>query len=860
MGAGWALWIFVALILSGYRSGLEKALWKRAGLALRPQESPRKSKESSALGSSAPEPEESASSYAFADHTPRVSSSQVSFASLSQYVVVPLLSSEDEHDAAKVQHVLWTLEAGAVDTTETLQVEECQEAGRPESQRPPEPLRLCRQGRGAATSRRTMGGLVSVIENSTSKTRHGEARQGITAEATGRRRISESSEGCARPQWNSKGDKRCSSESDQCEHRDTSESCSPHTSLQSRQSEEKPGEAPSEDQRLRLRMGNIHRENEREVRSSKEGVHGNQGPALQSGGRTQGSAEPSHGRASEEGHDTAAAHHRSREEPGWEARRISMGCGSRDASYAGDRRHNETQQPSEQESEVGEVSSIFHGAPPLKAALENVHNLSESQAHSFAPFLTAAWRGTRGRLLLRFSQILMIQGEWQAHSMTVQFLRGLWDDLGRGIFRLLMLSLPLMIVGYGMLALSFSCWEACEGQTKRWTIQVVVARKRQSVRKVRWKPGLGWTRPFVHYLLLWNHVGVLAGNSIMSRHSEAQHMVSQLEDHEFLDVFRPVQDRKMHVFEMWMHKPTWSTDFASYRRLMCVNLRKPHLGQIAEFWRGESEWKAYDFVKVHLPAHVESFPGFMGTRYIAFPAKNNEKVPLMVHFNGVRRFMTGTVWLDKIEDGISSGQLFDVLDPGHSCEQRQLCSIDLGTLIFWPEWVKVESGGFLLAKQVDLDDSPFSNESHVSSCSTTWNVQSDLDLSDRSVSFEVMEHEASPTSNDHEEFDLSTIMQTQLAAGVFPDRVHENDWQLRERIEATRNGAEGQWWIERDLVGRTVRVFGENEISAELEGLVLHQQGLITLFLYGLSHQHIGMKTLDIQLQALGTLRTSWLK
>ena len=271
-----------------------------------------------------------------------------------------------------------------------------------------------------------------------------------------------------------------------------------------------------------------------------------------------------------------------------------------------------------------------------------------------------------------------------------------------------------------------------------------------------------------------NHqTGALAGtggSQQLGAMGEEDHVMDQ----EYLEVFRHAQDRRFHIFELWMHKPTWNTDFVNYKRLLSIEMDRPHLGQIATSWRGREDWHDFDFVKVHLPANEEKFHGFLGQRYVAYPKGDLGRVPLLVFFDGVRKFMTGTVYLRGTPHGISSEDLFDTLDSQHQCGGRHLCSVDAGGMTFWPSYVPVAPGMYLKAKQIDLEDTTnHSDGENRSDCSTTLGGESDS----RDNEAEQEEREDEPEEVSSEKEDYSSMVQ-QRAAGVLPSRVRERSHPL----------------------------------------------------------------------------------
>ena len=853
-----------ALLCSGQQRGLEKDLDQGTCLAYRPQAFTGQEEVFSSLETTTPEQEAIATSCALFGPASRVNCSEGSLAGDFENVVVPLLQSQHGHAPDEMQHVLLALAASPMEATgpKTLpvQIQGGQEEGwRIKRKRSLEPLRHYGNFRREAVLGGTVDSVVPVDQDTIGKTRSRKAEQRYTYEAARRKRISGPTQDCAGAQWRAKGDQGSSPKGNHSQHGRPEEPSTTRTSIQSGQFEKRHRKAPYQDEGVGCRVDYLCKSNERKVHFSKEGISGIERPDDEGHGREEtGSAGSSSGfeEASNAGSDT---HHR----PGKRSNRrcgFPMGCGPRDASPSTAGRQHKASESTEQEGEAREMREghlLSLGCGSKFFADFCTVTSHENRTFSVAPFFKAAADRSRRHFFVWFSQLIGSLREWQEGSLTGERSAGFWGDFFDEVMKKPILFIPVIIGGNFFLMILYFLWEVGEDEVIQWRCLVKVSNRRINVKRKTITKGFSWTRWGIHYLLWWHQTGVLAGNSMPQRNFDAS-LESQVQDQDFLGVFRSVQDRRFHVFELWMHKPTWDTDFVQYKRLISIDMGKPHMRQIEESWRGNENWEGYDLVQVRLPSTIENFQGFMGKRYIAYPEGNTERTPLMVHFNGIRKIMTGTVWLKNEVAGLSTQTLFDILEPQNQCGDRHLCSVRTEELVFWPERFPVTHGLYLHAKQVDLhdgDDSPGTQEG--SDCTTTWYESGNEKTS--TSTFEPHENQG-----ERYETDLHSMMQRQMAAGNFPDRMRQRSTRLWEMVMAT---TQTDPLDERELVENTVAVYDAHTIWQEIEALASGRDGRVTFQLLGIADHSIGMRAIMINvwelqdlLDVIVQIRREWMR
>ena len=885
MVARWATLLYLGvlgslrLVTEGGGQGVPSA---GAGVAFRFEKGTCQGTEGAKERTIEPQQEEAAQSGSALRRTPRIEDAKVCFAADEQDVVMSILPSADADDADEMFELLRHVASGAMASKKTIPKQgseiRCQVIQVGQSwQRSAQPLWKSTGKRGHDNIC-PVGGVLTTIEDTGGETRgpreaHGSAGIGIPTKGARRKRWPALAEDCQGDQWNPRGGKRSLSKGNHRQHSGSTKPSTSCTHLQSRQFEEDGREANHTGEGSRRGMGDICQEDERQVHGTTSSLLGSKSAAVQSLGREISGIDRGNRRFTTEGHGREEADNRSGKNGGRGGPNISLGSRDGATDYDGSGGLYADGEPTEQKGEVREVSAGNVSAPgaSLEAAYRNCAN-STGQSRRFCAATTFKVVGFSllCESFSRFSQLFWEETEKCEMATNHWIMGSLMGDFLMRIFAVLIFFLPVIIGGYAFLLLGLFLWEAGENEVVIWNCLVTVSKKRV-VTKRRWlKTGVNWKRMGMYYLLWYHHVGVLAGNNIPqgTSVSTTAHVEQDLEN-DFLDVFRHARDRKHHVFELWMHKPTWTTEFGHYKKLMSINMNKPHLEQIQSSWRTSEKWDSLDLVRVRLPTRWTQFPSFMGQRYMAYPEGEPARTPMMVFFNGVFKVMTGTVWLKSTEQGILTKELFDVIDPQHQCGSRQLCSVEGESLTLWPNNFQAAPGAFIQAKQIDLEESSSNNSDGMSDCSTA--CESDRDpchvaSSTRShQDSEQMQEMSQSDGQDEGLGELSSLVQLN-AAGLLPSSMRERSSPLWEMMAATWNMHQGQWMHERDIIERTVQVFDQDNIMSEIGGLARHREGWVTVFLLGIVDTQVGTKIINVNvhemqdfLDLMVLVRRAWL-
>ena len=282
-----------------------------------------------------------------------------------------------------------------------------------------------------------------------------------------------------------------------------------------------------------------------------------------------------------------------------------------------------------------------------------------------------------------------------------------------------------------------------------------------------------------------------------------------------------------------------------------LKIEKPHVTQIKNSWRTKENWMSYEFVKVTLPSALENFQGFLGQRYLAYPEGDLGRIPILAYFNGILKVMTGTVWPRGTAHGVSIVELMEIIEPNHLCGERHLCSVQAESLSFWPEMFQARPGSYIHVKQVNIDDdSEEEGTSSTSSCSTRWHESfgenGTSSAEDEQVQINNEEAFIHEEQNLNEIEDSYVMMQVQSSAGVFPERMRERSNALWERTMAVHHEQQRQWAHERETVENTLRVFNQELIMEEINGLALRNQGHVTCYLMGIANYQIGTRVINV--------------
>ena len=504
-----------------------------------------------------------------------------------------------------------------------------------------------------------------------------------------------------------------------------------------------------------------------------------------------------------------------------------------------------------------EKGSFFFNAPCPEVLFEESNSTDLNRELPCAPELKAAQSGALGMIDYFFHMLLRIPPDVMDSAPSYYFASQMGIHVAKKIVNFLLVDhllwLPLMIFGYFISLLLIVVLEGTETEVRRLKILTFVGNQRKIVVKKICAPGFQWKVTFIYYLLWWHHAGVMAGNVVVPRMQE-RNVAATSDTHDVMEVFRHEQGKTHHLFELWMHKPTWTNEFVAYKRLMSVHMGRPHLKQIASIWKDDGDWSSFDFVKIRIPSALEAFPQFMGARYIAYPTSDPERIPLLVHFNGLSRVMTGTVWIKSLQGGFSTAELFDILEPNNQCGERHLCSVEINNVILWPSIVWIEPGTFLLARQIDLDDSSDSRTTASTSACVSTDLSGQEKASDYDTDFEDFENPSfrHQYQQFEEQEDFMALTQTRCAQGIFPHRMREKSQELHGRMEMTRQQEYDQWNQDRDFMDQNARIFGQDDITTEIDGVALHDNGNVRFFLMGIHRLYLGTKEILVNIYEMG--------
>ena len=798
---------------------------------------------------------------------PRFKDTKICPAADEQDVDMSILPCADADVASEMFELLRHVASSAMASKKTVPKQGCEigcqvfQAGQ-DWQRPTQPVRKGTEQRGHSIH--SVGSVLTATKDTGGKTggtrkASGPAGSRIPAKGARRKGWPTLAEDCQGDHRDPRGGKRSLSKGNHGQHGGGTKPSTPCTHLQSRQLEEDGREVNHTGERSRRRVGNICQKDERQVHRTTSSFPGSQSAIVKSLGRKVPSVDRGNCGFTTEGHGRKEASNRSGENGGRGGANIPMGSRSGATDADGSRGFHADGEPTEQEGEAREVSARNADAPKLsfKAACENCTN-SKGQSRSFC---TAAFLKVVGSSLLcesfsGFSQLFWNETRRDEVATNHRIVESLRADFLMRTLVVFIFFLPVIIGGYALLLLGLFLWEAGEDEVVTWNCLVTVS-KRRVVTKRRWmKPGINWKRIGMYYLLWYHHVGVLAGNNIPQGTVSAPTTVQ--EEHEvendFLDVFRHARERRHHVFELWMHKPSWATEFGHYKKLMSIDMNKPHMDQIQSSWRTSENWDILDLIRVRLPARWAQFPSFMGLRYMAYPEGEPARMPMMVFFNGVSTVRTGTVWLENTEQGILTTELFDVLDPQHQCGSRQLCSAEGDSMTLWPNHFHAAPGAFIQAKQIDLEEGSNNSSVGMSNCSTTCEdhggPHQETSISMSRESSDQMREVTWSGELDEGHDELSSLVQLH-AAGLLPPSLRERSSPLWEMMTATQNMQQEQWMHERDIIERTVQVFDQDNIMSEIGGLARHNNGWVTVFLMGIVDTQVGTKIINVNVHEM---------
>ena len=433
---------------------------------------------------------------------------------------------------------------------------------------------------------------------------------------------------------------------------------------------------------------------------------------------------------------------------------------------------------------------------------------------------------------------LWLSMEAGALRMSCRIVWNLWVDSAYGAWNSKISCMVLAIVCMTSLLLTCTIWDFFAGTKRKSKRLVFVCRRRKSVRKIAACTLTKPSRWFIGYLLLWDHCGVLAGNAWSTNRPE-ETFDSDARDLDLWDTFLPAtRPPKTFVFEMWIHKAEWADTFVSRKKVMYMDPHKGHTSQIEKQWKEEIDWGSFEIVKVEYESFPQETRGFVGDKYIAFPSRRPDHVPLMIFLNGIDKYKTGTVWVQQSEGSISSADVFDILTPEHQCETSQLCTLYGDDETLWPNSLAVRPGLYIYAKQIALV--PGGSPCSLASCSTfDGTIPGD--------------HENQASRRDYEgsENESITLFQSQLSAGSLPQRVREQSYELQRRIQATHDQDWERWEQERQIANRDAQITGQLEIQDEIDALRRHQHGRIKVYMYGLLQQQVGVEELYVDVEEL---------
>ena len=886
MGVPWATFFLAVFIFISGNSSDSTQAEARACLAFCFEKSKGQSTQDPQVQPEGSQQDLPAEEHLVVEPAPRLNTTSGCNTSRTNGLGVSLLPCPDDHDAVEMHCVLRSVEACAMATTQKIEIQRSE--GWSTSQRRSKegsasPFRRGIWGAFRDQCRRSidsMGGIVTTLESTRGKDRDGEEWQRFS-KGIGRKGQSGVGEDCPEPHRSSQGDKRSNSEGDCGRDSRSTESCPPFSFAQSGQFEENSRSLDCQAAGVRLRMGSLLQQDEGEILRSKKSLHGKQRADHKGHRGEKESLGPSHRRFAKESYPGENPRHQHRS-PRRRRGNLSMGCRSGDAGIARVRRperFNQTNESTKQESEVGEMNEFFPFAPgpTLEAAWEDLYNSSFDCEMVFCGFGSSFVTHASANLFevsMRSLKMLTESPEWQSYAFSCKILSELWMKILCRVVDATWHDLLLVLVGM----LGFACLllfgvfvhEATTTRRVNMKVGVTICRRRATTRRVYVDFGVKWKNIGIYYLLLWQHQGVLAGNLVPTTPWRTAEEGSRTEaSNEFLTILDNVRHQSQHVFELWVHHPAREDDFVALKRLMVIDTKKPHRTQIETTWRRNVPWQSLDFVRV---SHDDSYNGFLGSKYLAFPPKEG-KIPLLISFNGIRAIMIGTVMVRVSPQGISLKDLFDILDPANQCDRRHLCSIIKGDIKFWPGFLEVEAGRYLVARQVDLDESSNTSGSDQESCSSTrasWN-----DGSSTPDPFSQWDEEQPDTNqldeqNLLEQQEFASLLQTgkrgkmeqhdiksrldlllkngepSCAAGSFPDRMRGYSPELIWRMQQTWDRHYQQWQEERDLIERNTQLTGQDQIMAEMQGLRAQRDGVVRLFLFGLRQEYEGMEILDV--------------
>ena len=863
MDARGAIFLLAVLLLGG-SGGFSPA--SRAGLALGFEKSQVQSKKGAEDQAIHSQPKATPKSCTAFEEAPRISYPQKGTDQTGGDVVLPILQDTTARDGNSLLNVLQTLETSSMGTSK-IEIKEgwilWQKVWtRQRRQGPFKPIRSY-EGSRFQDGNGTLDSIVTFAKNSSGQT----GRSGKGSREIGQRVPTEAprwiswtasdadSQGST---WGTSRGQGSNPESDRRQHSRCKQSSAPRAPISSGKLEADCRQVPKQTSGSRRRVGFIHRKNEREVCSAAQGLPCKQGADFQGIGGEVSAVGRGNVRLEEESCIAKRSSDRLGATRGSWRGNISMGHGARlvYATRGSSGRHYQDCQPTEQEGqarEVREAIGVVLGPYQQSATSFEKDESQRNRTVPQAPNLKAARNSSGCTIFFKFSQLLREEPEWQAYDMTLRIVRRPWESLLSWIMSRQLVFLPVIIVGQLALLLFFFLWETGEDTVTHQKTMVKVSKRRATARKRIMSKGMNWLSIGLHYLLWWHHVGALAGNTPKlpmqpSFSAPAQSESFQEGEQEFLDVFRQVRDRRFHIFELWMHKPTWNNGFVNCKKLMSIDIEKPHVTQIKNSWRTKENWMSYEFVKVTLPSALENFQGFLGQRYLAYPEGNLGRIPILAYFNGILKVMTGTVWPRGTAQGVSIVELMEIIEPNHLCGERHLCSVQAESLSFWPEAFQARPGSYIHVKQVNIDDdSEEEGTSSTSSCSTRWHesfgengTSSAEDEQVRINNEEAFIHEE---QNLNETEDSNVMMQVQSSAGVFPERMRERSNALWERTMAVHHEQQRQWAHERETVENTLN---QELIMEEINGLALRNQGHVTCYLMGIANYQIGTRVINV--------------
>ena len=127
--------------------------------------------------------------------------------------------------------------------------------------------------------------------------------------------------------------------------------------------------------------------------------------------------------------------------------------------------------------------------------------------------------------------------------------------------------------------------ETLPRRSSTWRQRISVCSRRRSVRRRLVFHPVKFSQVLIAYCLLWDHCGVLAGNILAQSSDRHEDCLSERfeQKNDARNAFpTTARGQKHFIFELWLHKISWTTSFTNYRQLMVLDLRRGYKEQIRE--------------------------------------------------------------------------------------------------------------------------------------------------------------------------------------------------------------------------------------------------------------------------------------